>query len=81
MSNESDTIVLVRMPNNGGCGDACKCHCHGDEEDIPAGHVAGCLFEDPGYTPPGFREAVTEAMRHVEHDAAKYLRGNRGKPS
>lgn len=62
------------------CENSCKCHCHSDEDDIPPGHLSTCLFADPDYVPPGFREFVQAATEHIEdgfdHGFSKYLREN-----
>lgn len=31
------------------CPEGCPCPCHGDEEDITAEHVPGCLWDDPDF--------------------------------
>lgn len=66
-------IHLVRTSDNGGCGDSCACHCHSEVDDIPPGHIDGCRFADPDYTPPDFAEKVIEDLIGRTHETLRDL--------
>ena len=45
-------VILVKTPNNGGCGE-CECDCHTDVPN-PRAHIHTCKFADLDYVPPGW---------------------------
>lgn len=79
--NEGGSLVsgqrsATTLPPKGGCAPECACHCHSDDEEIPPGHVSGCLFADPDYVPPGWQEAAADVMRELEAEANAWARYN-----